>query len=204
MKYLATVPVLILLAALLCHARQPTEGGGDKAAAPAKQSEAARRMSEILDDEQQKGSKEPGKSILPDASGVDGLDAPTKERYYAAMREYYGYRVSGYKHRMDIFEWQFLSSKIIFFVVILLVLTGVYFSGVQFHSSLRRSRGGASVPTEVAADVVALEKSEFTEIEASVKGIRVSSPVLGVVILVISFMFFYLYLLFVYPIVDAF
>jgi hypothetical protein len=42
-----------------------------------------------------------------------------------------------------------------------------------------------------------------TDIEFSGKGIKVSSPVLGVVILAISLGFFYLYLRHVYPIEYA-
>ncbi len=45
---------------------------------------------------------------------------------------------------------------------------------------------------------------ETTEIVASVKGIKVSSPILGVIILVISLLFFYLYLVYVYPITEIF
>lgn len=206
MKYLAAASLLILSAALLCHAQaqQPAKAE-DRAKAPPEQSGGAKRMNELLDEAQQGGGKEPAKSVLPDASAVEGLDPPTKERYYVAMREYYDYRASGYKHRLLIFDWQFLSSKIIFFEVIFLVLAGVYFSGVQFHSSLRRKRGAADpAATGQVAEVTASEKGEVTEFEASVKGVKVSSPILGVIILVISFMFFYLYLLFVYPVVDSF
>lgn len=211
MKYLITVLLLILALAALSHAQQPAKEA-DKKDTSAKQSEAARQMNEIIEEEAQKtknpGSKEPGSkdlgnSVMPDASSIEGLDQPTKEQYYAAMREYYAYRILGYKHRTDIFNWQFFSSKIIFFVVIFLVLSGVYFSGVQFHSSMRQKHVlGAT--TKDGAALAALEKGEITEVEASLKGIKVSSPILGVIILVISFMFFYLYLVFVYPIVDAF
>jgi hypothetical protein len=48
------------------------------------------------------------------------------------------------------------------------------------------------------------EPESITEFEASAKGIKVSSPVLGVIILVISLAFFYLYLVYVYPISEIF
>ena len=86
------------------------------------------------------------------------------------------------------FRWQDISTKIIFAVVIALVLAGVYFAAVQFHSGLRA-------------------KQQFTdagEVELSVKGIKVRSPVLGVIVLTISLAFFYLYLIYVYPIVNVF
>lgn len=43
-----------------------------------------------------------------------------------------------------------------------------------------------------------------TEFSASLKGLSVKSPVLGVITLAISLAFFYLYLVFVYPIEDIF
>lgn len=93
----------------------------------------------------------------------------------------------------DVFAWQLASSKIIFFVVVGLVLCGIYFAGIQFFYSIKlgKKRGD-------------LEKMVATELSASAKEIRISSPVLGVIILIISFLFFFLYLKFVYPISEIF
>jgi hypothetical protein len=140
---------------------------------------------------------------------LDKLDEPTRGRVLASFREYMEYRISGYQHRKDVFKWQLYSTKLIFFVVIFLVLAGLYFSGVQFHRSLgRKLMRGMTKKDEIAdkeeAKIMAMEKAEVTEVVASVQGIKVSSPVLGVIILVISLLFFYLYLTFVYPIQEAF
>jgi hypothetical protein len=43
-----------------------------------------------------------------------------------------------------------------------------------------------------------------TTLEASATGIKLSSPVLGVIILALSLAFFYLYLVHVYPIEEIF
>lgn len=43
-----------------------------------------------------------------------------------------------------------------------------------------------------------------TDLEASIGNVKVSSPVLGVVILLLSLMFFYVYLVYVYPIQETF
>jgi hypothetical protein len=126
-------------------------------------------------------------SIIPQAPGPEMLDPKTKERYLTALQHYYEYRISGYEHRRRVFEWQLFSSKFIFVVVLVLVLAGIYFAAVQFHTALGRK-----------------EKEEVTEFVASATGIKVSSPVLGVIILVISLAFFYLYLVYVYPITEIF
>ncbi|MGH7801503.1 MAG: hypothetical protein ACREOW_12920 [Thermodesulfobacteriota bacterium] len=132
--------------------------------------------------------------MLPLAPHPELFDQQTKEKYLAALREYFDYRISGLQHRQRVFEWQLFSSKVIFVVVLLLVSTGIYFAAVQFHSGLgRRAKAtGAS------------EGDEVTEFAASLKGVKVKSPVLGVIILVISLAFFYLYLAYVYPIENIF
>ena len=129
---------------------------------------------------------------IPSGLNLEMMDTETREAYLAALREHYIYRLSGYQHRRKVFDWQLFSSKVTFWIVILLVLSGIYFSGVQFHSSLRKA--------STAKDV----ESEVTQLTASVKGIKVSSPVLGVIILSISLLFFYLYLVYVYPIDELF
>ena len=127
--------------------------------------------------------------MLPLSPGPELFDQSTREKYLDALRGYYAYRISGYQHRQTVFQWQFFSSKVIFVAVLALVFAGIYFAAVQFHSALGRKR-----------KVEASESEGITEFVASVKGIKVSSPVLGVVILVISMVFFYLYLVYVYPI----
>lgn len=121
------------------------------------------------------------------AGGIP-FTAETEAAYQQAWQAYYAYRSDGYIHRQRVFEWQDLSTKITFAVVILLVLAGIYFAGVQFHVGMREGR----------------ETGEPGEVEMSVKGIKVRSPVLGVIVLTISLAFFYLYLVYVYPIENVF
>jgi hypothetical protein len=130
----------------------------------------------------------PGKADPMAPEAVGGADAATHQKYQEAMREYYQYRIDGLRHRRRVFTWQLASSKIIFVTVLLLVAAGIYFAAVQFHVGLGKKK----------AEAVA------TEIVANLEGIKVSSPVLGVIILVLSLAFFYCYLVFVYPITDIF
>lgn len=143
-------------------------------------------MEAALEAEDQQGGSQPlqAPAIIAGAS----LDAEGLASMQAALKAYYDYRTKGYNHRQRVFEWQLLSSRIIFVVVIALVSAGIYFSWLQFRADLKktgneRDRG-------------------VSTLEASTSGIKVSSPVLGVVILVISLLFFYLYLQYVYPIEE--
>lgn len=93
----------------------------------------------------------------------------------------------GLKHDKSVYEWQRFSTIIIFYIVILLVFSGMAFSGIQFFKSYK------TIGTNTEPDTP-------SELEISLKGIKVTSSVLGVIILVISLAFFYLYLVHVYPI----
>lgn len=128
---------------------------------------------------------------FPDAPDPSA-SAATTEAYQATLQAYYAYRKAGYEHRLGVFAWQSLSTKIIFVVVLLLVLAGIYFAAIQFHAGLRR-RDGAD-PASPAE----------TELSLSLSEVKVRSPVLGVIILTISLAFFYLYLVHVYPIRNVF
>jgi hypothetical protein len=120
-------------------------------------------------------------------------DSATKGMQQMAWKNYYEYKNFGYAHRKKVFMWQLLSSKLIFFVVVGLVISGIYFAGLQFFHAIKLSKKAGDV-----------EKLMNTELSASSDEIKVSSPVLGVIILVLSFLFFFLYLKFVYPIQDTF
>jgi hypothetical protein len=129
--------------------------------------------------------------VIPPSPGKSGMDSATYQVYQQSLQKYYEYRIHGFMHRQRIFEWQYVSSKIIFIVVHILVIAGIYFAAVQFHSGLKYSRRKGQL-------------EETTEFVFSWKSIEVKSPVLGVIILVISLVFFYLYLVYVYPIENVF
>lgn len=113
----------------------------------------------------------------------------------AAWESYYGYMTYGYKHRSGVFSWQLLSSKIIFCIVLFLVFAGMYFAWLQFKIAMMKRKDSTNEsPIE----------SLTTELTASLKELKINSPVLGVIILIISLLFFYLYLVYVYPIEEIF
>lgn len=134
-----------------------------------------------------------------DKALLSKTDSPLQGSLADAKTEY---DINSYKHRQSVFEWQHLSSIIIFWVVITIVLSGLLFSGMQFYISFKRASGTVSGKGE--PDSSSAEKREslggVTEFEVSSTGFKVSSSVLGIVILVISLAFFYLYLTHVYPV----
>src|SRR6185437_10123762 len=149
----------------------------------------------------------------PDAPADPGQDP----RYAAA---YTDYAIWVLEHDRKSYEWHHTSSVIIFYVVIFLVLSGVWFSWMQFraahHHPVAAQRtvstatanpaGGDGAGQAAGGDpaqastVVTEQKDSVTEFSASPQGIKVASSAIGVVILVISMCFFYMYLQKVYPI----
>ncbi|MCB1492689.1 MAG: hypothetical protein KDJ77_12985 [Rhodobiaceae bacterium] len=132
---------------------------------------------------------EPTLAVAPDVVSPEILGEAGTESMRAAFKSYYDYRVRGFAHRSDVFAWQLLSSKLIFALVVAIVLLGLYFSWLQFHASYRGNAGHGDTDTTV---------------ELGTTGIKITSPVLGVIILTLSLAFFYLYLVNVYPIDEVF
>jgi hypothetical protein len=158
----------------------------------------------------------------PVPTGFGSIDSTTAREYAAAERAYYDYHVSGLAHRRAVFEWQLFSSRVIFWIVIGLVAAGIAFSGIQFRVALEAARAdrarameqlARSAALSTATDAVPASSRESaplpaslgldTSFQASANGIKLSSPVLGVIILGLSLLFFYLYLSFVYPIHES-
>ncbi len=114
-----------------------------------------------------------------------GVESPN------VLREQENYVIWSFQQSRKIYEWQHKSSIAIFSLVILLVLAGVYFATLQFHYAMATKVGSGA------------KRPETTEIDASLKGFKVKSSVLGVIVLAISMAFLYLYLVHVYPIVES-
>ena len=135
---------------------------------------------------------EKDRALIPTAPPDWAKDPATKQKYLDSLQGYYEYRRQAYNHRQGDFRWQHISTIVIFISVLVLVFSGIYFAYVQFHVGLRAR---ATQPST---------EGEKSDLEISLKGLRVSSSILGVIILVISLAFFYLYLVYVYPISDTF
>ncbi|MGA2188457.1 MAG: hypothetical protein ABSH33_08005 [Steroidobacteraceae bacterium] len=111
------------------------------------------------------------------------------------------------------FNWHLFSSKLIFFLVIGIVVFGLYVTYLQFNRDYRdwsvtshhpRLPPTAGVPSDGPA---AAESNEIARPVSSLKisagGLELSSQVIGLIVLALSFAFFYLYVKEVYPMVET-
>ncbi|WP_158768590.1 hypothetical protein [Paraglaciecola sp. L1A13] len=135
--------------------------------------------------------KEHTSLTLTDVWCADINDESTRDICWESYKSSFNYYKIGHEHRAKVFAWQHFSARIIFFVVLALVAIGIYFAWVQFRLDIKPNNGSVGTGQE-----------KEHRVELSTSGIKVSSPVLGVIILVLSLAFFYLYLVFVYPIAE--
>ncbi|MEO6523082.1 MAG: hypothetical protein ABIN91_15480 [Mucilaginibacter sp.] len=113
------------------------------------------------------------------------------------------YQQYSFGHLMRVFDWQYRSSIIIFFIVIIIVLMGLILSYKQFtlHEKIvTESIKLKQVSTEIIKQDPAAQISSF---EVGKDGLKINTAVIGLMILVISVVFLFLYLKYVYPIQFA-
>lgn len=188
MRAVFFVIVLMFWAAPLCGQEQV-----DRPVPPI--TDVIRRAQQAVDSGQAGPS---GSPIFPQVWCGEIDEEATRDHCWQAYRASLSYYETGLEHRARVFAWQHFSTRIIFFVVLGLVVVGVYFAWVQF----RRGLAQQAIESPEGTDKATAQTGH--EVEISPKGIRVSSPVLGVVILALSLAFFYLYLVYVYPITEIF
>lgn len=104
-------------------------------------------------------------------------------------------------NRKEAFVWGHTSSVIIFWMVITIVLFGLIFSAIQFYISMLNTR--LQIQKNADSEINKGEISSRTKLKISLEGFEVNSSVLGVIILIISLAFFYLYLVYVYPVMES-
>ena len=97
------------------------------------------------------------------------------------------------------FAWQYYSSIVIFILVVMIVLFGLYLSYYQFSLVSNMIKKNEERNDKIKLDTTNIEILK-ADLEIHKDGVKISTAVVGLVILVISIVFFFLYLKFVYPI----
>jgi hypothetical protein len=114
------VGLLVLAAALGAFAQSPMEK------ALAKTDNETPKVPAALTD--------PNPALPESAPSVVMSDPATRAEYLTAMQRFYEYRANGDAYRSRVFEWQLLSSRVIFVIVLVLVIAGIYFAAAQFRA----------------------------------------------------------------------
>jgi hypothetical protein len=109
------------------------------------------------------------------------------------------------------YRWHLFSTKLIFFLVILIVVFGLYITYVQFnrdyhdwsppHPHPADTVRIGTIPAVDGADSV-IPLRPISTFKMGPGGLELSSQVIGLIVLTLSFGFFYLYVKEVYPMVE--
>lgn len=102
-----------------------------------------------------------------------------------------------FNQNKKVFQWQYISSIIIFFIVVLIVLMGLYMAYMQFRLSEKMFLTPSADKTRDNANAVEIMKADL---ELGKDGLKINTAVIGLIILSLSLAFLFLYLKYVYPI----
>ncbi len=103
-----------------------------------------------------------------------------------------------FNQNRKVFQWQYISSILIFFLVMIIVLIGLYLSYLQFKMATKIFTAPPSPDKpDNSAGYVDMMKADL---ELGKDGIKINTAVVGLIILTLSLAFLFLYLKYVYPI----
>jgi hypothetical protein len=94
------------------------------------------------------------------------------------------------------YAWHLFSAKLIFFLVIAIVLFGLYVTYLQFNRDYRDWSALPDHPTD------SMPPRPVSSLKLSAGGLELSSQVIGLIVLALSFAFFYLYVKEIHPMVE--
>ena len=167
-----SIAVLFLASCLFAVGQAQTPDRGGVPAPPSEKSQPRATRQTSSDSLAQ--AEADAEAAAHGAANPDVSNSRVSQAHAAYDEAYWKYQRDAIEHTRKVYIWQHISSIIIFYVVIFLVLVGVLFSWLQFKA--------------------AAYKAESEELDASMQGVKITSSTLGVVILVLSMCFFYLYL----------
>ncbi len=135
---------------------------------------SAERIAEHINAEKKKCANVIQKVL---AQTAPSASAELSMAYERAQIEQYEHAIKLMNHTSDVFAWQSTAANVVLGLVVVMVLAGLSFSALQLHKAMQMN-----VPQST------------TELEISASKIRVTSSVIGIVVLCLSFAFLYVFL----------
>ncbi|MCK0097743.1 hypothetical protein MWU60_19375 [Yoonia sp. F2084L] len=125
-----------------------------------------------------------------DPSAVQVID-----QYNQAQIDHYKYEQDLREHAVAVLEWQLTAGWLILFLVMGVASLGIFLSYQEVIGGLRKSKKDDELikNQELQAALANASASEKTELILSLQKVQVTSAVTGVVILVLSLGFLYLF-----------
>lgn len=161
-------------------------------------------------------------NVSSKVDSIDWYNNRLKIDYIKTQISDYKYHMYANDHAIKVYNLHHSLSRYIFFLVVIIVLMGLIFSGVQFFITLKsipkKIDYSGNLPiqgalttkekkktdeTDAKDQTPKEEESSKTTVKFGKDGIEISSSILGVIILAMSFAFFYMYIHFVYPVMEV-
>ena len=117
---------------------------------------------------------------------LDANDSPLHQKYYEALSAQYDDDIAVMKQYQSVLAWELFASNVSLWLVAFIVLAGVGFAGVQLWQAVQKGAPQAETQLEIAA-------TKF----------RLTSSVVGIVVLGMSYFFFYLFVKDIYPLTPV-
>jgi hypothetical protein len=114
---------------------------------------------------------------------IQSAKSPLKQKYNEALIAQYDHQIATMKQIEAVYAWQGLASNVSLFLVVLIVSAGVAFSGFQLWHAAKLGAPQAD-----------------SHLEITFQKVRLTSSVVGIVVLALSFFFFYLFVKEIYAI----
>jgi len=108
---------------------------------------------------------------------LDQASGPLADKYAEVQLARYQHQIDLMEHRRGVFAWQLIASYMVLAIVVVVTLAGIGFSAAQLINALRLSQPQGNIDLEISASKV-----------------RITSSVVGVVVLTLSIVFLYLFL----------
>ena len=144
--------------------------------------------------------------IAPFRCDDERSDDAVHKACLSAQKAYYDYHTMAMDRRLSVYAWNSFSTKVIFVAVLIIIGMGLYFSWAQFFGvTIKEARTLLAKSAAAGAEEQQTPvRAVVTELDIGPGGLRLKSPVLGVILLALSIAFFYLYLIYVYPVTEGF
>jgi outer membrane murein-binding lipoprotein Lpp len=112
------------------------------------------------------------KTLVETLNGkIDRLNAPLERKYQAYQAARYDEQIALMNDRAAAFHWQGFASNVMLWVVVLVVISGLLFTAAQLRHAMRF---GTDTPSTV---------------EANAQGMKITSSIVGLVVLMVSIVF---------------
>ncbi len=182
---------------LISEVLKENAAGNDKEKSPASLSAHDKALiEEVLKSKSRESKNNDSKPVAVGQPAPNDKLLVLDEEYLQAYHDWKLYKIEIARNTFTFHYW---SSLIIFAVVLGIVFMGLYLTWVQVTmridaEKLREAEGKAKKDGEKE------QHKEQHQVEISAEGLKLKSSVVGLSILSVSLAFFYLYLVYVYPV----